>query len=156
MDLFHQTFLKLIKKLNQAEVKYIVVGGFSTNFHGYHRATADVDLWLKDSKENRSKLIKALSTLGLGDLEPLSNVPMIPGYCDILLSHGIYLDLMDRIMGFDQNSFDECYESSVIASIEDTTIRFLHLNHLLESKKNSHRVKDQDDYENLKVIHNLK
>jgi hypothetical protein len=40
MSLFEPVFLAL----NNAEVRYVVVGGLATVLHGYARLTADIDL----------------------------------------------------------------------------------------------------------------
>ena len=40
----------------QFNVKYITIGGFAVNFHGYNRSTGDIDILLEDTPENRYKL----------------------------------------------------------------------------------------------------
>ena len=51
MDLFDSAFLDLWKALNNHRVRYILVGGFATNFHGYQRYTGDVDLYIEDIRK---------------------------------------------------------------------------------------------------------
>ena len=41
---------------------------------------------------------------------------------------------------------------AVVAEIDHVSIRFLHYNHLIRSKENSHRLKDKLDVEELKKI----
>ncbi len=36
---------KFWQSLNQFHVRYIMVGGFATRFHGYNRNTDDLDMW---------------------------------------------------------------------------------------------------------------
>ena len=43
MDLFDAAFLDFWEALNEHKVRYILVGGFATNFHGYQRYTGDVE-----------------------------------------------------------------------------------------------------------------
>lgn len=40
-------FSDFLKLLNKHEVRYLLIGGYAVNFHGYVRATADLDLELK-------------------------------------------------------------------------------------------------------------
>lgn len=40
-------YLPLFKSLNEANVQYVVVAGIATILHGYVRATADIDLFVK-------------------------------------------------------------------------------------------------------------
>jgi len=47
--------------LNKNNVRYIVVGGYAVNFHGYRRTTGDIDLWIKpDNGENKKAILKSL------------------------------------------------------------------------------------------------
>lgn len=39
-------FREFIALLNEKKVKYLVVGGYAVNFHGYHRYTKDIDFWI--------------------------------------------------------------------------------------------------------------
>lgn len=44
MDIFDDYFLELWRVLEKNGVRYILVGGFAINFHGYQRHTGDIDL----------------------------------------------------------------------------------------------------------------
>ncbi len=55
MDIFNVDLLAFWKALNSFQVKYIMVGGVATNFNGYQRTTDDIDVWIEDTIENRSK-----------------------------------------------------------------------------------------------------
>ena len=48
--------LRFWKVLNENKVRYIMVGGFATRFHGFNRNTDDLDMWLEDTIENRKNL----------------------------------------------------------------------------------------------------
>lgn len=152
MDIYNSEFLKLISSFHQFEVRYIIVGGFSTNFHGYKRATGDIDFWIDDTPQNRRQLIQAFDNMGFGKLEELMKVPFVPGYCEVQLDSGIYADLMDTILGFTSEDFDECFQLAVVADIEGIPVRFLHYNHLIQSKEQSDRLKDKLDVQELRRI----
>jgi len=40
-NIFHQDFRYFLCALNEAEVRYILVGGYSVVLHGYSRTTGD-------------------------------------------------------------------------------------------------------------------
>lgn len=44
MDMLDEEFIAFWRILNQHQVKYIMVGGLATFFHGYDRVTEDVDM----------------------------------------------------------------------------------------------------------------
>ena len=51
------------KRLNEEDVKYVLVGGFAMNYYGFPRATEDIDLLVDPSDENILKVKNALSFL---------------------------------------------------------------------------------------------
>ncbi|MGA2173467.1 MAG: nucleotidyl transferase AbiEii/AbiGii toxin family protein [Verrucomicrobiota bacterium] len=55
--------LLLCRSLNQADARYLVVGGFAVNQHGMGRATMDIDLLVDGSPENQARVKKALEVL---------------------------------------------------------------------------------------------
>jgi hypothetical protein len=59
---------------------------------------------------------------------------------------------MTSVKGLENIPFDECYELAVVAEIEKIPVRFLHYNHLVQSKRASNRLKDQLDLEELARI----
>ena len=52
--------LLLLETFEHFNVNYLIVGGFAVNRYGYNRTTGDLDIYLKDTKENRQNLIYAL------------------------------------------------------------------------------------------------
>lgn len=56
MDVLDEVLLRFWSSLNNHDVKYIMVGGFATRFHGFNRSTDDLDIWLYDTLDNRKNL----------------------------------------------------------------------------------------------------
>ena len=79
MDILDNDLINFWKSLNQYEVQYIMIGGFAVNLHGFSRATADLDIWLKDEINNRKKLGKALEQFGYGKLS-FEDLNFVPGW----------------------------------------------------------------------------
>ena len=154
MDVGDEALLEFWSKLNLFGVRYIMVGGFATRFHGYNRVTDDLDLWLDDTLENRKNLRKAFKELQYGDYLSLETMRFVPGWTTFYTA-GIELDIMTEMKGLEHLSFDECYSSSPVANLNGVTVRFLHINHLIENKKVVNRPKDQLDVIYLEKIKNL-
>lgn len=53
MDVLDEELLNFWKTMDTWKVQYIMVGGFATNLHGFSRMTADLDIWIKDTPDNR-------------------------------------------------------------------------------------------------------
>ena len=77
MDIFEEEITSFFQLLNKHSVKYILVGGFAVNYHGFSRATGDVDLWLEDSEVNRKKLVAALKENNVEGGEAFLTYPFI-------------------------------------------------------------------------------
>ena len=60
-NIFNEDFRDFISALNNNEVEYILVGGYSVILHGYSRTTGDMDIWVKKTKENYLKLLAAFN-----------------------------------------------------------------------------------------------
>lgn len=152
MDVLNDELLRFWKVLNQNNVRYIMVGGFATRFHGFNRNTDDLDMWLEDTVENRKNLRKSFSELGYGDFSSLETTPFVPGWTSFYIGGGIELDIMTSMKGLENATFSECLDMASIADLEGVEVPFLHINHLIENKKIVNRPKDQVDVIELEKI----
>ena len=152
MDIFDADILSLWKCLQKNDVRYIMIGGFAINLHGYSRATKDIDIWIEDTLDNRKKLRKALKEQGSGDYSLIETMDFIPGWTDFQLNMGFKLDIMVDIKGLEKIGFAECFKYAVVAEIETVIVRFLHYNHLITCKQAAGRPKDLLDIEELEKI----
>ncbi|MEQ8424059.1 MAG: hypothetical protein RIA63_05065 [Cyclobacteriaceae bacterium] len=68
----HQDFLI---QLIDAQVDFILIGGYAVIYHGYARTTGDMDIWLRPENDNREKLTKLFKSIGIvqDDLDTLNN-----------------------------------------------------------------------------------
>lgn len=155
MDVFDEELLSFWSALNNAGVQYIMVGGVATNLHGYQRTTDDIDVWLKDTLENRARMRDAMKSYSKIDYFMMETMQIVPGWTNFSLNNGFTLDLMINIKGLEGFGFDECLQMASIAEINEIKIPFLHINHLIESKKAANRPKDQVDLIYLEKIKNL-
>ena len=156
MDIFDEEILKFWKALQDNNVQYIMVGGYATNLHGYQRFTGDLDIWLKDTLENRQLLRKAFKDCNMGDYPMLEHMQFILGWTDFHLNNGLRLDILIDMKGLEGYTFDECLEMASVADIENVNVPFLHINQLIENKKIVNRPKDQIDVQALEQIVQLR
>jgi len=57
-------FVDLLLALADNEVDFVVVGGYAVAFHGYARATKDLDVFVRANPTNAKKLYRALAAFG--------------------------------------------------------------------------------------------
>jgi len=156
VDIFDEDILNFWKTLQKHKVVFILIGGYATNLHGYQRFTGDMDIWLKDTIENRQALRKAFLACDMGDYPMIETMQFIPGWTEFHLNNGFTLDILTEMKGLENYTFDECLQMASIADINDVKIHFLHINQLIQNKKTVNRLKDQLDVEMLEEIRKLR
>ncbi|TSD66869.1 hypothetical protein FFF34_005565 [Inquilinus sp. KBS0705] len=156
MDVFDEEILSFWKALQDHNVAYIMVGGYAINLHGYQRFTGDLDIWLKDTLENRIQLRKAFLSCDMGDYPMIEYMQFIPGWTEFSLNNGLRLDILSEMKGLEGYTFDECLQMASVADIENVSVPFLHINQLIENKKIVNRPKDQIDVVALEQIRKLR
>lgn len=156
MDIFDETILSFWKALQENHVQYIMIGGYAINLHGYQRFTGDIDIWLKDTLENRQKLRQAFINCDMGDYPMIEHMQFIAGWTDFQLNNNLRLDIIIDMPGLEGYTFEECLSMASIADIDGILVPFLHLNQLIENKKAINRPKDQLDVIALEEIRKLR
>ena len=80
-------FKEFLSLLNDKGVEYLLISGYAVGYHGYPRATNDIDVWIAIKPENAVRVVIALREFGfdtpdLGrykDLNDLENL-LPPGF----------------------------------------------------------------------------
>ena len=62
----------IVGALNEARVRYLIVGGLAVVAHGYVRFTADIDLVLDPDPDSMKRAIEALAALGYRPRAPVA------------------------------------------------------------------------------------
>ena len=148
MDIFNEDFQDFISALNNNEVKYILVGGYSVILHGYSRTTGDLDIWVNKEKENYSKLVRAFKEFKMSVFDMTKDNFLKTPELNVFTfgRPPSSIDIMTDVKGL---NFDETYKTSQIVEVEDLKVCLISLNQLLKAKRAAGRHKDLDDIENL-------
>ena len=64
-------FKEFLKLLNAHQVEYLLIGGYAVGYHGYPRATVDMDIWIALQPANAERIVAVLKEFGF-DLPELS------------------------------------------------------------------------------------
>ena len=139
-------FKEFLKLLNVHEVRYLLIGGYAVNYHGYVRATVDMDIFVKPDKRNAERLVTALIEFGF-DVEELSSGLFLNP--DNVIRMGVpplRIEIMSSITGVD---FEECYENRIVDQSDNVTIHLISLDKLKKNKHAAGLLKDRNDLEHL-------
>lgn len=147
-NIFQDDFRDFLIALNNQKVDYILVGGFSVILYGYSRTTGDMDIWVRKTKENYRKLVKAFDEFGMPVFEMTEETFLNHPEWDVF-SYGkspVAIDIMTAVKGLD---FDLAFEKARFFDDQGLQVRTVNKNDLISAKKASHRPKDLDDLENI-------
>lgn len=147
-NIFQDDFRDFLIALNNQKVDYSLVGSFSVILYGYSRTTGDMDIWVRKTKENYRKLVKAFDEFGMPVFEKTEETFINHPEWDIF-SHGkspVTIDIMTAVKGLD---FDLAFEKARFFDDQGLQVRTVHKNDLISAKKASHLPKDLDDLENI-------
>lgn len=147
-NIFKEDFRDFIRELNDYEVRYILVGGYSVILHGYSRTTGDMDVWVDRTLENYNRLTLAFIHFGMGVFDMTKEKFLFDEDTDVFTfgRPPSSIDIMTKVKGLD---FNECFENAIFFYEEDLPVRTIHLSNLIEAKKAAGRAKDINDLENL-------
>lgn len=139
-------FSEFLKLLNDNDVRYLLIGGYAVGYHGYVRATADMDIWVPRDESNSERLVQVLAEFGFSD-------PMLtPGLFlakDKILRMGIPPMRLEISTSIDGVEFDACYDDRIVSTWDDVTVSIISLAMLKINKLASGRLQDLNDLEHL-------
>jgi hypothetical protein len=139
-------FKGFLKLLNEYKVEYLVIGGYAVAYHGYPRATADIDIWIAVHPQNAARVVSALKAFGFNFPELSAELFLKVGQIIRLGVPPVRIEIATGISGV---NFAECYAARVVDVLDDVEVNLISLAHLKANKKAAGRYKDLDDLENL-------
>ena len=142
-------FKEFIQLLNGHKVKYLVIGGYAVNFHGYPRYTKDIDFWIWLDKENVQHLLSVIKDFGFGSLGLTESDFLNPKNIIQLGQEPFRIDIL---MELEETDFDSCYLRKTQSTVDNVSIDFLHIDDLIAVKKIDGRFQDLADADNLEKI----
>ncbi|MGH7456943.1 MAG: DUF6036 family nucleotidyltransferase [bacterium] len=139
-------FREFLSLLHSHKVEYLVIGGYAVGYHGYPRATPDMDIWIAHNSANAERMVAALRAFGFDTPELPADVILQEQNLVRLGKPPMCIKIMTKIPGV---NFDECYAERTVDIIDGVEVNFISLKHLKINKKASGRYKDLNDLENL-------
>lgn len=139
-------FKEFLQVLSAHHVEYLLIGGYAVAYHGYPRATAEMDIWIALHPHNADKVVAALKAFGF-DLPALSPALFLQeGQIIRMGVPPLRIEIATSISGV---RFEECYVARVIDRLDEVEVNLISLTHLKANKKAAGRDKDLNDLENL-------
>ncbi|MEN9796334.1 MAG: hypothetical protein RL653_30 [Pseudomonadota bacterium] len=153
----------VLRALNEAQVRYLVVGGVAVVLHGHLRTTADLDLVLQLSPDNAARGMRALTSLGYRPRAPVPAADFADaeirrrwveekGLTVFSLWSPEHRELEVDVFVAEPFDFDEAYARSTCAPLVDTFAQVAALEDLVALKRLAGRAQDLADIEALERL----
>ncbi|HXA13866.1 MAG TPA: nucleotidyltransferase [Opitutaceae bacterium] len=146
MEKLDRNFADFLKLLNSHGVEYLVIGGYAVGYHGFVRATGDLDIFVGISDQNAEGLLAVFREFGF-DAPRLKKELFLEK--DKIVRIGqppLRIEVLNAISGV---SFAEAYGKRIEEPIDGVRVPFIDLASLLKNKAASGRLKDLADIEAL-------
>jgi len=141
-------FKELLRVFNEKQAEYLIVGGYAVMKYSEPRFTKDLDVWIRNSPGNASKVYEALAEFGA----PLQKDGLVPGDFaseDMTYQIGvapIRIDILTRISGI---QFAEAWQNRVAGTFFGLSVHFISLGDLIINKRAAGRSSDLEQLEHL-------
>jgi hypothetical protein len=139
-------FKEFLSLLNANGVEYLLIGGYAVGYHGYPRATNDMDIWIAINPSNAESMVKVLRAFGF-DTPDLSVSLFLKE--NNIVRMGLPPMRIEVTTGISGVHFDACYAERIVDTIDGTEVNIISLRDLKKNKQASGRHKDLNDLENL-------
>ena len=139
-------FKEFLSLLRSHGVRYLLIGGYAVGYHGYPRATGDLDVWIAMEPENATRVVDVLREFGF-DTPQLAPGLFLQDQRIVRMGNvPLRIEITTAISGV---SFEECYAARIEAVLDGVEVTLIDLAHLKANKRASGRHKDLMDLEQL-------
>lgn len=145
---------QVLKALNSADVRYLVVGGVAVVLHGHLRTTKDLDLVLQLETKNVRRALAALQSLGYSPVAPVDPAD----FGDPSIRASWIRDKNLKVFSFWRDAsptvdlfveepfdFDEVFDRSVRTPLRATFTNVIAVPDLIALKRKADRPQDHAD-----------
>jgi predicted nucleotidyltransferase len=139
-------FKELLRALNEKQAEYLIVGGYAVMKYTEPRFTKDLDVWIRNSTENASKVYEALAEFGA----PLRKDGLVPedfASQDLTYQIGVAplrIDILTHLSGIE---FAQAWPNRVASIFFGVPAHFISLNDLIINKRAAGRSSDLEQLE---------
>ena len=150
-------FAGLLKRLREADVRFVLVGGFPPTIHGSPRTTVDLDIVYARDSDNLSRLSQALAPLS----PYLRGAPRgLPFRLDVpTLAHGLNftlttdlgdLDLLGEAAG--DGTYENLSKHTMTLNVFGLEVQVVTLEQLIHLKRAAGRARDLEAVAELEAL----
>ena len=137
---------EFIELLNSRGVEYVIVGAHSLAFHGRPRYTGDLDVLVRPSLENATKIVALLRDFGFGATDFSESDFIAP---EQMIQLGRVPNRIDLLTGISGVEIEDAFRSRISTEMEGLPVFVLSKELLIRNKRAVGRPQDIADIEAL-------
>lgn len=133
--------------LNKNQVEYMIIGGLAVNYHGFQRATGDIDIWYNPTEKNYDLLLKSIREFGFETDEiEKQKYYLVKGVINLPLER-FMIQFLSIING--KFTFADAYKEAETFEILEHAGKVMSYDYLIRNKIMARRPKDLEDIKQL-------
>jgi len=140
-------FDRIVASLNKHRVDFLIIGGYAVFYHGFVRATEDLDIYVRPTEENAKRTVAALEAVGFGCPE-LSPEVFTADNGISLGEKPIKVDILSRLPGV---AFEDAWARRESSAFGAETANYISREDLIKNKRAVGRPRDLDDVRELEA-----
>ena len=132
---------EFLELLNSRGVDYVIVGAHSLALHGRPRYTGDLDILVRPSPANASKVSAVLRDFGFAAL--VEEIDLTKP--ELIVQLGRAPNRIDLLTGLSGVGLDEIFETKIATQVDDLPVHVLSRELLIRNKRTVGRPQDLAD-----------
>lgn len=140
MSFFCSTHERIVRKFLVHGVDFVLIGGHAVVFYGVRRTTADIDILVRPTLENGTRILKAFKDLKLEvhDIKPSDFTT------DQVFTFGMEPEAVD-ILNFSKGvTLDDIFDNATTAKVDKLVLKIIDIKDLLKNKLNIKRTGEKN------------
>ncbi len=154
LDFGDENVINFFKALQNRKVEYMLIGGWAVNYHGYVRATQDLDIWIAPTNENKLVFCAVLIDIGYTEAEivDIKQQDFTQHFmCKVWLENNMSVDCLTYVHK-DIDFFLAQKEMRTFFLVENVQVNVVSYEFLKDMKTRAKRFKDLEDISKLEEI----
>jgi hypothetical protein len=138
----NRDFLDMLSALSAEGVDFLIIGAHAVAVHARPRATGDLDIWVRPTPANATRVWKALEQFG-APLHELDPTDLVSG--DLVFQIGIAPSRIDILTNIGRVQFDEAWQNRVVVDVQGLAVPVIGREDLIRAKREAGRPWDLAD-----------
>lgn len=135
-------FAEMLAALSEARADFMVIGAHAVAVHGRPRATGDLDIWVRPTPENATRVWAALIAFG-APLHELTLQDLVAD--DVVFQIGVAPNRIDLLTTIGGVTFDEAWPRRTTVALWGQSVPVIGREDLMRNKQASGRPRDLAD-----------